>query len=159
MVVLGARTDTRTGCTDGQYSGRKVLGSLRVDVYIQKGIKYDYWNYSLKDKGVNKTSNLTLSYTHRLNKLARVLYRQDSSSGLSLSGICVAIEWKRPKRAGYDSSEAADCLLVSPPWFGHYCRIPSPDSQPRARCAAASQLPWLQGQGNNLARVMKEKVL
>lgn len=55
-------------------------------------MKYDYWNYSLKDKWVNKTSNLTLSYTQRLNKLARVLYRQNSSSGPSVSGICVAIK-------------------------------------------------------------------
>lgn len=138
-------------CMGGQYSKQSAgLASCQMFTYKRR-TKYDYWNYSLKDKWVNKTSNLTLSYTQRWNKPARVLYQQNSSSGLSLSGICVVIKWKRPKRPGYDSWEAPDHLLVSLPCFGHYCRIPSPDLQPHARYAAVSQLPWLQGQGNNLA--------
>lgn len=45
------------------------------------------------------------------------------------------------------------------PCFGHYCMIPSPDSQPCARCAAATQLPCLQEQGKNTAPVLKVKAL
>lgn len=110
----------------------------------------------ISKRWVNRSSNSTLFYTHRLNNLARALCRLLS---LKLIGIFVAIKWRRPKHTRHNSSEALKHLLIPPPLFGHYCRIPNLNCQPCARCAAPSQLPWLQGRRNNLAPVIKVKVI
>lgn len=120
-----AGADTHTACMDGEHCVQSARITSSQVTYISK-------------RWVNRSSNSTLFYTHRLNNLARALCRLLS---LKLIGIFVAIKWRRPKHTRHNSSEALKHLLIPPPLFGHYCRIPNLNCQPCARCAAPSQLP------------------